>query len=58
MNQVVAEKFRELIGGADSKVLVVPTAMADSELSLNSARTGTKVRESSWDCATTRYSTP
>ena len=26
---MVAEKFRELIGGADSKVLVVPTAMAE-----------------------------
>jgi cyanophycinase len=32
VNPVVAEKFRELIGGADAKVLLVPTAMADSEL--------------------------
>ena len=29
----IADKFRELIGGADSKVLLVPTALADSELS-------------------------
>jgi cyanophycinase len=32
VNPLVAEKFRELIGGADAKVLLVPTAMADSEL--------------------------
>ncbi len=32
VNPVVAQKFRELIGGADAKVLLVPTAMADSEL--------------------------
>jgi cyanophycinase len=32
VNPVIAEKFRELIGGADAKVLLVPTAMADSEL--------------------------
>jgi cyanophycinase len=32
VNPVVAEKFRELIGGADAKVLLAPTAMADSEL--------------------------
>jgi cyanophycinase len=32
VNPVVAEKFRELTGGADAKVLLVPTAMADSEL--------------------------
>ena len=31
VNPVVAAKFRELIGGADAKVLLVPTAMADSE---------------------------
>ena len=42
MNQVVAEKFRELIGGADSKVLVVPTAMADSELSPELSADGSK----------------
>jgi cyanophycinase len=33
INPVVSEKFRELIGGADSHVLLVPTAMADSEQS-------------------------
>lgn len=32
VNSIVAEKFRELIGGPDAKVLLVPTAMADSEL--------------------------
>src|SRR5919197_2762629 len=32
VDPVVAEKFRELIGGADANVLLVPTAMADSEL--------------------------
>jgi cyanophycinase len=32
VNPLVAERFRELIGGADAKVLLVPTAMADSEL--------------------------
>jgi cyanophycinase len=39
VNPVVAERFRELIGGADAKVLLVPTAMADSELNpeLNAA---------------------
>ena len=39
VNLVVVEKFRELIGGADAKVLLVPTAMADSELTteLNSS---------------------
>jgi len=42
MNQAVAEKFRELIGGADSKVLVVPTAMADSELSPELSADGSK----------------
>ena len=42
MNPVVAEKFRELIGGADSKVLVVPTAMADSELSPELSTDGNK----------------
>jgi len=31
-NPIVAEKFRELIGGADAKVLLVPTALADSQL--------------------------
>ena len=31
VNPVVAAKFRELVGGADAKVLLVPTAMADSE---------------------------
>jgi hypothetical protein len=31
-SSAVAEKFRELIGGADAKVLLVPTAMADSEM--------------------------
>ena len=38
----VAEKFRELIGGADSKVLVVPTALADSELSVESRTDGAR----------------
>jgi cyanophycinase len=32
VNPVVAEKFRELSGGPDAKVLFVPTAMADSQL--------------------------
>ena len=32
VNPVVVERFRELIGGADAKVLLVPTAMADSQL--------------------------
>jgi cyanophycinase len=32
VNPLVAERFRELIGGAEAKVLLVPTAMADSEL--------------------------
>lgn len=32
VNPVVAERFRELVGGADAKVLLVPTAMADSEV--------------------------
>ena len=32
VNPVVAERFRQLVGGADAKVLFVPTAMADSEL--------------------------
>lgn len=31
VNPIVAAKFRELVGGADVKVLLVPTAMADSE---------------------------
>lgn len=31
VNPVVAARFRELVGGADVKVLLVPTAMADSE---------------------------
>src|SRR5256885_4839310 len=31
VNPVVAARFRELVGGSDVKVLLVPTAMADSE---------------------------
>jgi cyanophycinase len=31
VNPVVAERFRQLVGGVDAKVLLVPTAMADSE---------------------------
>ena len=38
----VAEKFRELIGGADSKVLLVPTALADSEMSVESRTDGAR----------------
>ena len=32
VSPVVAAKFRELVGGADAKVLFSPTAMADSEM--------------------------
>ena len=32
VNPLVGEKFRELIGGIDAKVLLVPPAMADSQL--------------------------
>lgn len=32
LNPVVAQKFRELIGGADTKVLVVPTALDDENI--------------------------
>jgi cyanophycinase len=32
LNQTVAAKFLELIGGADAKVFLVPTALAESEL--------------------------
>ena len=42
INQTVAEKFRELIGGADSKVLLVPTALADSEMSVESRTDGAR----------------
>ena len=38
----VADKFRELIGGADSKVLLVTTALADSEMSAESRTDGAK----------------
>jgi cyanophycinase len=35
LNAIVAAKFRELVGGADAKVLLVPTAMADSDVDLS-----------------------
>ena len=38
----VAEKFRELIGGADSKVLLVTTALADSEMTVESRTDGAR----------------
>ncbi len=38
----VADKFRELIGGADSKVLLVTTALADSEMSAESRTDGVR----------------
>ena len=32
LNATVVEKFRELVGGPEAKVLVVPTAMGDADL--------------------------
>src|SRR5262245_41954490 len=42
MNAVVAAKFRELVGGEDSKVLVVPTALADADMKPESSTDGAK----------------
>jgi len=42
VNPLVAQKFRELAGGADARVLLVPTAMADADLTpeLNASAAG------------------
>src|SRR5207253_1771851 len=40
-NTVAADKFRELIGGADAPVLIIPTASSDESIQKSSATGGT-----------------